>query len=135
MYQSVKSSICINQLHMKDSPGYKDTFLYKLSLDTSLSHFQRVLMFASKQDLYTPFESAMVLPSKLESPNANIYNEMQVNLSKHLSENRQNCEIIYPWMDPSWGWNDVLGRNAHIAMLDDDAFLEMAVHLCDWVPQ
>jgi hypothetical protein len=127
--QVVQKSICISQLHLKDSVNFNETLMYKLSEDATISKFKKVLLFASKQDLYTPFESALVLPSESKQ---NIYGKMQENMLKNIAHNMEQFQVVYPGMDPEWGWNYVLGREAHIAMLSQEAFLEIAVYIFNY---
>jgi hypothetical protein len=107
--------------------------MYKLSEDNTISKFKKVLLFASKQDLYTPFESALVLPSESKMHLNNIYGKMQENMLQNISHNVEQFQVVYPGMDPEWGWNDVLGREAHVAMLSQAAFLEMAVYIFNFL--
>ena len=46
------------QLAMKDQSDVRQTFLYKLSQEQGLEHFQNVLLCGSSQDNYVPIHSA-----------------------------------------------------------------------------
>lgn len=111
--------------------------MYKLSKDETISYFKRVLMFASKQDLYTPFDSALALQINeteyQQQQTVNIYNEIQENFNDNIKANVERYQVIYPGIEPKWGFNgdfllilDIMGRTAHIAMLDEESFLILA---------
>lgn len=118
---------------MKDTPDPRDSFIYNLCKDRSLSHFNRVILFASMQDLYIPLNSALALTDDSNTQNCIIFNEMQQSITSACGKNIEQYQIVFPSLDPqngtTWGWGDVLGREAHIAMLDDSAFIDIAIHL------
>ncbi|KAI8909812.1 putative serine esterase-domain-containing protein [Gorgonomyces haynaldii] len=129
IYQVISRSKCLDQLHLLDESDHRQGFMYKLSQDESLLLFKNVVLFASKQDLYAPFPSAMVQEDKIAHPLASIVSEMKIHFSKTLAKtNLYRYEIIFPGLDPqtSLSLNDILGRKAHIAMLEDQGFLELS---------
>jgi hypothetical protein len=64
MYQSYQKSKCIDQLNLKDNPNPRKSLMYLLSQDPSLSFFQHIRFYASKQDKYVPFASCLLEKEK-----------------------------------------------------------------------
>ena len=60
LYQSITTSACLDQLYLRDHLDKRQCLLYKLSLDPTLSFFNHVFLFASKEDRYVHFEGALV---------------------------------------------------------------------------
>eukprot|EP00466_Bigelowiella_natans_P018437 jgi/Bigna1/91625/estExt_fgenesh1_pg.C_1090045 len=52
-------SLCLTQLSMTDDPNPEKCFVYKLSKQRGLEHFQNCLLLASQQDYYSPFHSSL----------------------------------------------------------------------------
>jgi len=57
-----KNSI-ISQIRLSDSTAIKDTVLYKLAKDKSISYFKKILLVGSTMDTYASFESSLVQDS------------------------------------------------------------------------
>ncbi|KAI8922621.1 putative serine esterase-domain-containing protein [Entophlyctis helioformis] len=68
IYQTISRSKCIGQLTLCDHPDPRQTLLFQLASDATIRHFKRVIMFASKQDKYVPFEGALGLPQPRAAP-------------------------------------------------------------------
>lgn len=62
--QKWKKSTSLLQLSLKDDSNVKNTFLYKLSLNSNLDAFKYVLLCGSTQDRYVPLHSAHILNCK-----------------------------------------------------------------------
>jgi hypothetical protein len=45
---------------MTDTSDYRDSYLFKLSSDDSISWFKFVILIGSYQDSYVPFDSARI---------------------------------------------------------------------------
>ena len=58
--QKWKKSGSLLQLAMKDSSDFRQTFLYRLSLESGLEHFKHILLCGSSQDHYVPIHSAHI---------------------------------------------------------------------------
>jgi pimeloyl-ACP methyl ester carboxylesterase len=56
----LSKSRCLEQLSMTDAGDFKESFLYKLSLETGMGWFKNVLLVGSYQDSYVPVESARI---------------------------------------------------------------------------
>jgi len=109
------------QLSLKDASSSRETFLYHLSLCPSFEYFKNVLLVASHQDKYVPFHSARLQP---HSGHDQIVSEMIHNLLQPMERAnvnlvRYNIDHILPLTSSS-----IIGRAAHVAMLDNMAFVE-----------
>jgi hypothetical protein len=101
-----------------------------------MKYFDHVNLFASPQDSYVHLESALVSQlqqckdySTNDTETKAVYREMVRNFEA-------NCKRIHRfevWFQEfeeakkHWPLSDPLGRNAHIAILEDVQFLELAV--------
>ncbi|XP_007437094.1 protein FAM135A isoform X2 [Python bivittatus] len=126
--QKWKKSGSLLQLTCRDHSDPRQTFLYKLSRKAGLQYFKNIILVGSLQDRYVPYHSARIemcktaLKDKQTGP---IYAEMIQNLllpvlqSKDCSLVRYNVHCALPNTADS-----LIGRAAHIAVLDSDIFLE-----------
>ncbi|XP_066468523.1 protein FAM135A isoform X2 [Tiliqua scincoides] len=126
--QKWKKSGSLLQLTCRDHSDPRQTFLYKLSRKAGLQYFKNIVLVGSLQDRYVPYHSARVemcktaLKDKQTGP---IYAEMIQNLllpvlqNKECSLVRYNVHCALPNTADS-----LIGRAAHIAVLDSDIFLE-----------
>ncbi|KAH0622075.1 hypothetical protein JD844_024028 [Phrynosoma platyrhinos] len=126
--QKWKKSGSLLQLTCRDHSDPRQTFLYKLSRKAGLEYFQNIVLVGSLQDRYVPYHSARIemcktaLKDKQSGP---IYAEMIQNLllpvlqNKECSLVRYNVHCALPNTADS-----LIGRAAHIAVLDSDIFLE-----------
>lgn len=131
-YVSANKTDSLHQLQLKDCIDPRESFLYQLSNDPTISNFKRVLLFGSKQDQYTPFTSALVdhTDKSLDSEGAVFLEEIKQRLWANLSRTHVETYLVdFPILDPKYGINwqisDVLGRKAHLAFLEDKGFCEM----------
>ncbi|XP_044277529.1 protein FAM135A isoform X2 [Varanus komodoensis] len=126
--QKWKKSGSLLQLTCRDHSDPRQTFLYKLSRKAGLQYFKNIVLVGSLQDRYVPYHSARIemcktaLKDKQTGP---IYAEMIQNLllpvlqNKECSLFRYNVHCALPNTADS-----LIGRAAHIAVLDSDIFLE-----------
>ena len=109
------------QLSRKDGSSPRESFLYHLSLCPGFEYFKNVLLVASHQDKYVPFHSARLQP---HSGHDQIELEMIQNLIQPME--RANVNLIRYNIDHVLTMNSssLIGRAAHVAMLDSMAFVE-----------
>ncbi|XP_047361672.1 uncharacterized protein LOC124953801 isoform X1 [Vespa velutina] len=127
--QKWKKSGSLLQLAMKDAPDVRRSFMFRLSQKSNLQKFKHVLLCGSAQDRYVPLHSARIELCKAAvrdpSDQGAAYREMVQN-------------ILYPVMSASGvslvrydvhhalppTANALIGRAAHIAVLDSELFIE-----------
>ncbi|KAL6440257.1 hypothetical protein ACFW04_003081 [Cataglyphis niger] len=127
--QKWKKSGSLLQLAMKDSPDVRRSFMFRLSQKSNLQKFKHVLLCGSAQDRYVPLHSARIELCKAAvrdpTDQGAAYREMVHN-------------ILYPVMSASGvslvrydvhhalppTANALIGRAAHIAVLDSELFIE-----------
>ncbi|XP_059838280.1 protein FAM135A isoform X1 [Hypanus sabinus] len=126
--QKWKKSGSLLQLTCRDHSDPRQTFLYKLSKKTGLHYFKNVVLVGSLQDRYVPYHSARIemcktaLKDKQSGP---VYAEMIQNLLSPVLENKEcnlvRYDVIHALPNTA---NSLIGRAAHIAVLDSEIFLE-----------
>ncbi|XP_038656607.1 protein FAM135A isoform X2 [Scyliorhinus canicula] len=126
--QKWKKSGSLLQLTCRDHSDPRQTFLYKLSKKTGLHYFKNVVLVGSLQDRYVPYHSARIeicktaLKDKQSGP---VYAEMIQNLLMPVLENKEcnlvRYDVIHALPNTA---NSLIGRAAHIAVLDSEIFLE-----------
>ncbi|KAI5100875.1 protein FAM135B, partial [Silurus meridionalis] len=128
LMQKLKKSGSLLQLTFRDHVDPRQTFLYALSQKPGLQFFKNVVLVASPQDRYVPFHSARIemcrsaLKDRTTGP---VYTEMINNLLRPLIDAPQ-CRVIRHNVFhalPNTA-NTLIGRAAHIAVLDSELFLE-----------
>uniref|UniRef100_A0A673KA86 Protein FAM135B-like n=1 Tax=Sinocyclocheilus rhinocerous TaxID=307959 RepID=A0A673KA86_9TELE len=128
LMQKLKKSGSLLQLTFRDHTDPRQTFLYTLSKKPGLQFFRNVVLVASPQDRYVPFHSARIemcrtaLKDRTTGP---VYTEMINNLLQPLLS-APNCRLIRHNVFhalPNTA-NTLIGRAAHIAVLDSELFLE-----------
>lgn len=133
--QKWKKSGSLLQLAMKDTTNIRQTFLYRLSQKPGLEHFKNVLLFGSSQDRYVPIHSARIELCKSALKDASVqgaaYREMVHNLLQpalnkpDINIIRYNVHHALPNTP-----NSLIGRAAHIAVLDSELFIEKFLTVC-----
>ncbi|XP_078253696.1 protein FAM135B isoform X2 [Rhinoraja longicauda] len=128
LMQKLKKSSSLLQLTFKDQADPRKTFLYKLSEKPGLQYFKNVMLVASPQDRYVPFHSARIEMCKTALKDRQIgcvYTEMINNLLRPVTETDDCTLIRYDIFHalPNTA-NALIGRAAHIAVLDSELFLE-----------
>ncbi|KAJ7991361.1 hypothetical protein DPEC_G00283010 [Dallia pectoralis] len=128
LIQKLKKSGSLLQLTCRDHADPRKTFLYLLSQKPGLQFFKNVVLVASPQDRYVPFHSARIemcrtaLRDRTTGP---VYTEMINNLLQPLV-GAKDCRLIRQNVFhalPNTA-NTLIGRAAHIAVLDSELFLE-----------
>uniref|UniRef100_A0A673BUA3 DUF676 domain-containing protein n=1 Tax=Sphaeramia orbicularis TaxID=375764 RepID=A0A673BUA3_9TELE len=123
-----KKSGSLLQLTCRDHSDPRQTFLYKLSKKSGLQFFKNVVLVGSLQDRYVPYHSARIemcktaLKDKQTGP---VYAEMIENLLLPVLQNKDcnlvRYDVIHALPNTA---NSLIGRAAHIAVLDSEIFLE-----------
>nr|XP_020822719.1 protein FAM135B isoform X2 [Phascolarctos cinereus] len=128
LMQKLKKSGSLLQLTFRDNTDLRKCFLYQLSQKTGLQYFKNVVLVASPQDRYVPFHSARIEMCKMALKDRHtgpVYVEMINNLLQPLVE-AKDCTVIRHNVFhalPNTA-NALIGRAAHIAVLDSELFLE-----------
>uniref|UniRef100_A0A3Q3EGQ8 Family with sequence similarity 135 member B n=1 Tax=Labrus bergylta TaxID=56723 RepID=A0A3Q3EGQ8_9LABR len=128
LMQKLKKSGSLLQLTFRDHVDPRKTFLYLLSQKPGLQFFKNVVLVASPQDRYVPFHSARIEMCKTaikDRTTGPVYTEMIKNLLQPLVEAKE-CRLIRQNVFhalPNTA-NTLIGRAAHIAVLDSELFLE-----------
>lgn len=124
------SSKSLLQLSLKDAPNPRDSFLYHLSESPSFEYFRHVVLLCSPQDKYVPYHSAKVATGPQDSSlQDTIGLEMIQNIVEPLRQAKVNLVRVSVDHSIPTSANSVIGRAAHIAMLDNELFIEKFVLL------
>lgn len=129
------SSKSLLQLSLKDASEPRDSFLYHLSESPSMEPFRHVVLLCSPQDKYVPYHSAKLVSISLDgSLQSSLSLEMMQNILEPLREARVNLVRVSVNHAIPPSTNSVIGRAAHIAMLDSELFIEkfVATHLAQY---
>ncbi|XP_048763051.2 protein FAM135A-like isoform X3 [Ostrea edulis] len=127
--QKWKKSGSLLQLSLKDHQDPRQTFLYKLSQKPGLELFRHVLLVGSSQDRYVPYHSSRIEMCKSAQRDSSgmgaIYSEMVANILTPVVNNSRCRLIRYDIFHalPNTA-NTIIGRAAHIAVLDSELFIE-----------
>lgn len=118
------------QLSLKDSPNLRDTFLYQLSEAQTFECFRHVMLLSSPQDKYVPFQSARLCTGG-EGTTAldKVHEEMASRMMTSMEQFGVNLTRVTVHHALPTSAHSVIGRAAHIAMLDNELFVEKLV-LC-----
>ncbi|XP_005996075.1 protein FAM135A isoform X3 [Latimeria chalumnae] len=126
--QKWKKSGSLLQLTCRDHSDPRQTFLYKLSKKAGLQFFKNVVLVGSLQDRYVPYHSARIEMCKTASKDKQsgpVYAEMIQNLLLPVLQNKEcnlvRYDVIHALPNTA---NSLIGRAAHIAVLDSEIFLE-----------
>ncbi|XP_074641981.1 protein FAM135A-like [Tubulanus polymorphus] len=127
--QKWKKSGSLLQLSMKDHSNPRQTFLYQLSQKPGLEFFKQVLLVASTQDRYVPYHSARIelckAAMKDSSSMGEVYVEMVNNILQPVVKDTNITVVRYDVFHALQNTaNNLIGRAAHIAVLDSELFLE-----------
>ncbi|XP_064172828.1 protein FAM135A-like [Anguilla rostrata] len=126
--QKWKKSGSLLQLTCRDHTDPRQTFLYQLSQKAGLQYFRNVVLVSSLQDRYVPYHSArieMCKPALKDRQSGPVYTEMIQNLLLPVLQNG-DCNLVRYDVEhalPNTA-NSLIGRAAHIAVLDSEVFLE-----------
>lgn len=133
--QKWKKSGSLLQLSMKDATDIRRTFLYKLSQKPGLEYFRNILLFGSAQDRYVPIHSARIELCKAAvkdtSTQGAAYRDMVHGLLQPVARNPNINFVRYDVHHalPNTA-NSLIGRAAHIAVLDSELFIEKFLTVC-----
>ncbi|KAM8860129.1 protein FAM135A isoform 2-T2 [Spinachia spinachia] len=126
--QKWKKSGSLLQLTCRDNSDPRQTFLYKLSKKSGLQFFRNVVLVGSLQDRYVPYHSARIEMCKTavkDKQTGPVYAEMIENLLLPVLQNKDcnlvRFDVIHALPNTA---NSLIGRAAHIAVLDSEIFLE-----------
>ncbi|XP_068423272.1 protein FAM135A isoform X2 [Clinocottus analis] len=126
--QKWKKSGSLLQLTCRDNSDPRQTFLYKLSKKSGLQFFKNVVLVGSLQDRYVPYHSARIEMCKTalkDKQTGSVYAEMIENLLLPVLQNKDcnlvRYDVIHALPNTA---NSLIGRAAHIAVLDSEIFLE-----------
>lgn len=127
-----KQSVSLEQLCLRDTIAFRDSFLYRLSTNQAFAKFKYVLVVGSFNDLYVPHHSAVIEHCKAAhkdpSLQGTIYEEMVSNLLESImSSPRHTTFVKYTAFHSLFKVprsHQITGRAAHIAVVDDDIFIE-----------
>ncbi|KAE8599719.1 hypothetical protein XENTR_v10017302 [Xenopus tropicalis] len=128
LMQKLKKSGSLLQLTFRDNTDLRKCFLYQLSQKPGLQYFKNVVLVASPQDRYVPFHSARIEMCKNATKDKHtgpVYTEMLNNLLQPVIDSK-DCTLIRHNVFhalPNTA-NTLIGRAAHIAVLDSELFLE-----------
>nr|KAG5709617.1 hypothetical protein BaRGS_001667 [Batillaria attramentaria] len=123
--QKWKKSGSLLQLSLKDTSDPRQSFLYRLSQKPVLQHFKHVLLVGSCQDRYVPYHSSRIemcrAAQKDSSVFGKVYQEMVENILMPIVKTPTCTLIRYDIFHalPSTA-NTIIGRAAHIAVLDSE---------------
>jgi len=118
----------LQQLALKDHTDIRQTFMYKLSENSNLHLFKNVLLAGSSQDKYVPIHSARIELCKSAVKDSSVlgeaYKEMVNNiLGKVVDSDVELVRYDVHHALPN-NTNSLIGRAAHIAVLDSELFIE-----------
>ncbi|CAH8663699.1 unnamed protein product [Schistosoma rodhaini] len=127
--QKIKKSESLSQLRMRDDPDLRNTYLYRLSTSPGLDLFRYVLLVGSPQDRYVPYHSTRIELCKAAIKDSStlgiIYMEMVTNLLQRFIQSTRTTVVRYDvHYNLTNSANTLIGRAAHIAVLDSEIFLE-----------
>lgn len=69
LLKKYKKSKCLSQLSFSDAPQIKDCYMYRLSQSEGIGWFTNIILLASHQDNYSPFESSRMEMSDVVDKN------------------------------------------------------------------
>ena len=122
------SSKSLLQLSLKDASNPRDSFLYQLSEAPSFEYFKHVILLTSPADKYVPYHSAKIACS---SPDGSLQSTLSLEMMQNILEplRSSSVNLVRVSVDHSFATstNSVIGRAAHIAMLDNELFIEKFV--------
>ncbi|XP_047110452.1 uncharacterized protein LOC124787677 [Schistocerca piceifrons] len=127
--QKWKKSGSLLQLALRDAADVRQTFLYRLSQRSNLHHFRNILLCGSSQDRYVPLHSARIELCKAAVKDTSVqgaaYREMVHNILYPIISKPEVTFVRYDVHHalPNTA-NSLIGRAAHIAVLDSELFIE-----------
>ncbi|KAL0053468.1 hypothetical protein WJX82_006088 [Trebouxia sp. C0006] len=132
LFKKFTAGRTLHELTFTDAPELKDCYLHNLAAAPSLTLFKCVLLAASPQDQYVPFDSTRIQSPKAEQQGrrATAQRGMARKLL-HGADGSQNTRLIRVDVDfPVKQWksvNNAVGRTAHLAFVESEAFIRFLV--------
>lgn len=123
------SSRSLLQLSLKDAPSPRDSFLYQLSEAHTFDCFKHVVLLTSLQDKYVPHKSARVYTGDDEDDSllGKLSEEMANNILTSMEQAGVNLVRVTVHHALPLTTDSVIGRAAHVAMLDNEHLIEKIV--------
>jgi len=129
--QRWKKSISLQQMALKDNTDLRQTFMYQLSTKPCLQYFKYVLLVGSHDDFYVPMHSALIQVCRQAMKDTTqlgqVYTEIIHNIMLPLLNGGRTTVVrysVFHAQQASSTTSHLLGRAAHIAVLDSDLFIE-----------
>jgi len=125
----MKNTLSIKQLCFEDFHLKEGTKLFQLSKAEGLEWFQYVVLVSSAQDDYAPYYSARIeVPSKVskDKQNGNFFIQMAHNLLSRLNVHKVVKIDVNFKLKRSI--DTIIGRSAHLQLLENEAFIKMLVY-------
>jgi len=149
VWQKWSNSACLLQLRLIDNPDPTKTYLYRLSQKKGLEYFQNILLVSSEQDLYVPFHSARieVCQGALNEGKREDKKTDRLNGDPFVSPLVDMVQNVWDGVLEGWrtrgrfgdivrydvvfeshrGVDGVIGRSAHIRLLDSPKVMQMLI--------
>lgn len=129
--KKLTKSLCMKQLSMTDSDIPEECFLYKLSQNNGIQWFKHICLVSSYQDNYVPFESSRIeiRNENVEDNKARVHLEMARNILGKVVANKI-YRIDVDFTIEKAGIDRMIGRAAHIQMLDNKVLMQMILQCC-----
>ncbi|KAK4271109.1 hypothetical protein QN277_019849 [Acacia crassicarpa] len=133
LFKTLNGSQCIHQLTFTDDPELENTFIYSLSKKKTLEKFRNVILLSSPQDGYVPYHSARIEQCSAaymdNSKRGKIFLEMLNNCLDQLrapADHRDimRCDVNFNTSSYAKSLSTLIGRTAHIELLESDTFLK-----------
>ncbi|KAA6422975.1 MAG: hypothetical protein FRX49_06963, partial [Trebouxia sp. A1-2] len=132
LFKKFTAGRTLHELTFTDSPELKDCYLHNLAAAPSLTLFKCVLLAASPQDQYVPFDSTRIQSPKAEQQGRRA--TAQRAMARKLlygADGSQSTRLIRVDVDfPVKQWksvNNAVGRTAHLAFVESEAFIRFLV--------
>ncbi|KAL0033798.1 hypothetical protein WJX77_005511 [Trebouxia sp. C0004] len=132
LFKKFTAGRTLHELTFTDAPELQECYLHNLAAAPSLTLFKCVLLAASPQDQYVPFDSTRIQSPKAEQQGrrATAQREMARKLL-YGADGGQNTRLIRVDVDfPVKQWksvNNAVGRTAHLAFVESEAFIRFLV--------
>jgi len=125
----LKKETFLEQIGMWDSTDPRETFLYRLSTYKGLEFFQNIVLICSAQDEYSDLASARIEASYLQEdmPKKDVYKSMVNNVWDPVRPERV-MRLKFNFYFAEKGFDNMIGRAAHIQFLENQAFMKMIIH-------
>ena len=131
-----RNAHCLTELSLKDGVEPHRCYLFELSCDDKLRHFRNILLVSSSEDRYVPHHSARIqlCPEAMhDTKYGSTFVGMVHNLLAPLEcEHILHIDASFPAPAAtriSAQLDAAIGRFAHIAFLEQHAFIQMFVHM------